>query len=77
MKQILARIIGLGLAVGAVYVAKVKLPAEYPLVFKATGVAIVTRSDINTVATAYAITGALGGLGLGLLLLGIGKRTRR
>ena len=76
MRQILARIIGLVLVGGAIYVARVKLPSAYPLVFKATGVAVVTRSDINKVAVAYCITGAVGGLGLALAL-GLGRRAGR
>ena len=50
-----------------------KLPAAYPLVFKANGVAVLTRSDIDKVAAAYCITGAVGGLGLALAL-GLGGR---
>ena len=73
MKQLLARLIGLGLVVAAIHVARMTLPAKYPLVFKATGVAVVTRSDINKLATAYGITGAVGGVGLALLVLGVGK----
>ena len=76
MKQILWRIIGLALVAAAVYVARVKLPAAFPLVFRATGMAVVTRSDINKVAVAYCITGAAGGLGLALAL-GLGSRAKR
>jgi hypothetical protein len=76
VKTILTRVIGLALVGAAVYVARVKLPAAYPLVFKATGVAVVTRSDVNKVAAAYGITGAIGGLGLALAL-GLGKSGRR
>jgi hypothetical protein len=36
----------------------------------------VTRSDVNKVAAAYCITGAVGGLGLALAL-GLGKRAGR
>jgi len=43
------------------------------MIFKATGMAVVTRSDINKVAAAYCITGVVGGLGLALAL-GLGKR---
>ena len=63
----------MALVVAAIYVARVKLPSAYPLVFKATGVAVLTRSDIDKVALAYCITGAVGGLGLALAL-GLGKR---
>ena len=76
MKQILIRAIGLALVGLAIYVARVKLPSAYPLVFKATGMAVVTRSDVNKVAAAYCITGAVGGLGLALAL-GLGRRSRR
>ena len=76
MKQLLIRLIGVALAGGAIYVARVKLPAKYPLVFRATGVAVVTRSDVDKVATAYGITGAVGGLGLAVAL-GLGKRDGR
>jgi hypothetical protein len=76
LKQLLLRVIGLALVGAAIYVARVKLPSAYPLVFKATGVAVVTRSDINKVAAAYCITGAVGGLGLALFL-GLGKRAER
>ena len=76
MKQILARIFGLALVGAAIYVAWVKLPSAYPLVFNATGVAVVTRSDINKVAAAYCVTGVVGGLGLALAL-GLGKRAGR
>jgi hypothetical protein len=73
VKQILARLIGVALVGAAIYVARVKLPLAYPTVFRVTGVAVVTRSDIDNVATAYCITGAVGGLGLALAL-GLGKR---
>ncbi len=76
MKHILIRVLGVALVGAAAYVARVKLPSAYPLVFKATGVAVVTRSDINKEAAAYCITGAVGGLGLALAL-GLGKRGRR
>jgi hypothetical protein len=76
MKRFLTCVLGLALVGAAVYVAWVKLPAAYPLVFKATGVAVVTRSDINKVAAAYCITGAVGGLGLALAF-GLGKSGKR
>jgi hypothetical protein len=76
VKQILARVFGLALVGTAIYVARVKLPAAYPLVVRATGVAVVTRSDINKVAAAYCVTGAVGGLGLALAL-GLGRRAGR
>ena len=72
MKRLLTCVIGLALVGAAVYVAWVKLPSAYPLVFRATGVAVVTRSDINKVAAAYCFTGVAGGLGLALAL-GLGK----
>jgi hypothetical protein len=76
VKQIRARVIGLAMVAAAIYVAAVKLPSAYPLVFKAAGVAVVTRSDVNKVAAAYCITGAVGGVGLALAL-GLGKWARR
>ena len=36
MKQILIRVIGLALVGMAIYVARVRLPLAYPLVFKIT-----------------------------------------
>ncbi len=76
MKQLLARVAGLVLVAAAIYATRVMLPARYPLIFKTAGVAVLTRSDVNTVATAYGITGAVGGFDLGLLVLGIGRRAR-
>jgi hypothetical protein len=76
MKQLLARAAGLALVAAAIYATRVTLPARYPVIFKATGVAAVTRSDVNTVARANGITGAVGGFGLGLLVLGRGRRAR-
>ena len=73
MKQWLARLIGLALLVAAIHLVRVTLPAKHHFVFKATGVAVVTRSDINKLAAAYGITGAVGGVGLALLVLGVGK----
>lgn len=74
MKEILVRIIGLALIAAAIYGARVRLPAAYPAVFRVIGVAVVTRSDINKVATAYGVTGAVGGFGLALVVLGTGRR---
>jgi hypothetical protein len=66
VRRLLTFVLGLALVGAAVYVAVVKLPSAYPLVFRATGVAVVTRSDINKVAAAYCLTGVAGGLGLAL-----------
>ena len=74
MKQILLRLFGVALVVTAIYVARVTLPSRFPAAFKATGVGVVTRSDIDKVALAYCITGAVGGLGLALAL-GLGRRS--
>jgi hypothetical protein len=76
LKKILIRIIGLALVGAAIYVTRVTLPSAFPLVFKATGVAVVTHRDMNKVAAAYGITGAVGGIGLALLL-GLGRRAGR
>ena len=77
MKQFLARAAGLAMVAGAVYVARVALPARYPGFFKATGVAVlITRSDIDRLVTVYGIIGAVGGAGLVLMVVGIGRRGR-
>jgi len=68
VKRLLLRLFGAALVVTAIYVARVTLPSRYPTAFKATGVGMVTRSDIDKVALAYCITGAVGGLGLALAL---------
>ena len=60
--------------IAAIYVARVTVPARYPAAFKATGVGMVTRSDIDKIALAYGVTGAFGGFGLALAL-GLGRRS--
>jgi ABC-type proline/glycine betaine transport system permease subunit len=72
MRQVLRRVVGVGMVAGAIY-AGVKLPSAYPFVFRETGVAVVTRSDVNKVAAAYCVIGLAGGLGVALAL-GLGKR---
>jgi hypothetical protein len=50
MRQVLTRVLGVGLVAGAIYAGWVKLPAAYPFVFRETGVAVVTRRDVNGLA---------------------------
>lgn len=66
--------IGLVLLVCALYVIRIALPRAYPAIFKITGAALVTRTDIDKVSTVYATAGAVGGVGLALMILGLGRR---
>ena len=68
MKATLTRIIGVLLFGGAAYVAWARLPAAYPSAVKLTGVAVVTRSAVDRLATIYLATGAMGGFGLALII---------
>ena len=64
----LIKLVGAALFGGAIYFARVRLPAAYPAAVKATGVAVVTREAMDRLATAYLATGVAGGFGLGLIL---------
>jgi len=68
MKAMLIKLVGVALLVGAVYLARVRLPAAYPAAVKATGVAVVSREAMDRLAAVYLATGAAGGFGLGLIL---------
>jgi hypothetical protein len=62
------RFIGAVLLSGALYVAWARVPAGYPLVLKTTGVAVIRRPDMDKIAGIYLLTGAVGGLGLALIV---------
>ena len=64
----LTRIIGVLLFGAAAYIAWARLPAAYPAAVKLTGVAVVTRSAVDRLATVYLATGVVGGFGLALIL---------
>jgi hypothetical protein len=68
MKTVLTRILGVLLFGGAAYIAWARLPAAYPAAVKLTGVAVVTRSAVDWLATIYLATGARGGFGLALII---------
>ena len=51
----------------AAYLAAARLPAAYPAAVKLTGIAVVTRSAVDRLATIYLATSAMGGLGLALI----------
>jgi hypothetical protein len=68
MNAMLTRIVGVLLFGGAAYVAWARLPAAYPAAVKMTGVAVVTRSAVDRLATIYLATGVMGGFGLALII---------
>jgi hypothetical protein len=68
MKAMLTRFLGVLLFGGAAYVAWARLPAAYPAAVKLTGVAVVTRSAVDRLATIYLATGVMGGFGLALII---------
>ena len=68
MKTVFTRILGVLLFGGAAYIAWARLPAAYRAAVKLPGVALVTRSTVDRVATVYLATGAVGGFGLALII---------
>ena len=63
------RIIGAGLLATALYVAWARIPGLYPMVLKATGIAVVYRSDLDKLAGVYLLTGVVAGFGVALIVL--------
>ncbi len=76
MKAMLTRIVGVLLFGGAAYVAWARLPAAYPVAVKLTGVAVVTRSAVDRLATIYLATGVMGGFGLALIIWPLSGRRK-
>ena len=64
----LTRVLGVLLFGGAAYAAWARLPAAYPAAVKLTGVAMVSRSAMDRLATTYLLTGVVGGFGLALII---------
>jgi len=77
MKAMWIKLVGVALLSGAVYLARVRLPAAYPAAVKTTGIAVVTREAMDRLATAYLATGAAAGFGLGLILWPLAGRRGR
>jgi hypothetical protein len=76
MKTMLTRILGVLLFGGAAYIAWARLPAAYPTAVKLSGVALVSRSALDRVATIYLVTGVVGGFGLALIIWPLGGRQK-
>jgi hypothetical protein len=74
MKTVLTRILGVLLFGGAAYFAWARLPAAYPAAVKLSGIALVSRSALDRVATIYLVTGVVGGFGLALIIWPLGGR---
>ena len=73
----LTRIIGVVLFGGAAYIAWARLPAAYPAAVKLTGVAVVTRSAMDRLASVYLVTGVAGGFGLALIIWPLEGRRKK
>ena len=74
MKPILTKLTGMLLFGGAAYVALARLPAAYPAVVKLTGTAVVSRAQMDRLATVYLAAGVVGGFGLALIVWPLRKR---